>query len=770
MQNRLRFGSTCGRALVTAAVAFLSASCGEATKPVLPPGDPVDVVAVAGDGQRAEAGTTFEPLAALVTDANGTPVPGVPVAFGIPGPYMSFFTIDVITTASDGIARLVGQGVYAAGDRSITARIPNGRAVAFKLTSLPGPPARIEMGPYSVIGRQTGSEWTASATVYDRGGSTLAGRAVTFSVAGPSGATVTPSVATTNATGVATVRWTLGPTLGTYTLTAVIDTARRTITLAAVSGPPAAITRASPDSVRVILQGVTAPAVLVFDAAGLPVPGATVRWTSPPGTLVSCDFPDPQQSVTDSVGIARCRLWRLDQVGPSTISASVGAASVGFSAVALPVPASVTFVSAPDTLQEIHTDTELPSELVAEVRMSDGTPAMGYPVRFVPQGGSVSPAIVTTDSSGRARTRWRTTLSPGRTTLVAELDVGSATSQRSDTTSVRAYGPLPLLPFAGRSHTCGIGQAGLYCWGSNSVQQSGDALGGPDRLLPTRLTGVLHATEYWALGDHTCYRDYQSDGHLTGTTLVSCWGLGPDGVRTYGTPTAVPVTAYQHPGLSRANVDAPVVVRADGALHACVTTSLGSIFCAGRNDHGQLGDGTTVDRDSATKVPGLTFASLIETGPISAALLPPVLGESHTCGRTTAGAWMCWGRNDAGQLGDGTTVDRPNPVAISSGLAFTRLTAGVAHTCGITAEGTAYCWGSNASGQLGTGTMGGNAATPQRVAGDRAFVYITAGDHHTCARVANGLTYCWGRNDHGQLGDGTRTDRSVPTSLADLRP
>jgi len=144
-------------------------------------------------------------------------------------------------------------------------------------------------------------------------------------------------------------------------------------------------------------------------------------------------------------------------------------------------------------------------------------------------------------------------------------------------------------------------------------------------------------------------------------------------------------------------------------------------------------------------------------------------GYSHTCGVSTDGAVYCWGNNSAGQLGDGTTTDRSSPTPVLGGLAFTAVRAGYLHTCGITIGGAVYCWGDNRSGQLGDGTTTDHSMptliktfTP----GGLAYAHLNSGGGHTCIVDEAAAAYCWGFNGHGQVGDGTTTDRLAPVRVA----
>lgn len=139
-------------------------------------------------------------------------------------------------------------------------------------------------------------------------------------------------------------------------------------------------------------------------------------------------------------------------------------------------------------------------------------------------------------------------------------------------------------------------------------------------------------------------------------------------------------------------------------------------------------------------------------------------GDSHTCGLTTGGAAWCWGLNQYGELGDGTTTMRLVPVPVSGGLGFASISAG-GHTCGVTPGGQAYCWGWNQFGQLGDGTTD-SRLTPVSVAGGLLFATVaTGGGSHTCGVTPTGEAYCWGQNDYGVLGNGNTTDSHVPVAV-----
>jgi alpha-tubulin suppressor-like RCC1 family protein len=326
---------------------------------------------------------------------------------------------------------------------------------------------------------------------------------------------------------------------------------------------------------------------------------------------------------------------------------------------------------------------------------------------------------------------------------IGQLGTGDTINRSTPT---RVVGGLVFASLTlGLRHTCGLTAGGAaYCWGHNGYGELGDGTT-TNRLTPTPVGGGLAFANLSAGFDYTC--------GLSTAAAAYCWGDNSNGQLGDGTTTSHSTPAPVAGGL--------VFTSLTASGFSCGLTTGGTAYCWGSNLFGSLGDGTRTVRHSPTPVAGgLVFASLMSSG-------------SFACGLTTGGAAYCWGNNTYGALGDGTWADNPTtPTKIASSLVFASLELGGGHNCGLTAGGVAYCWGDNDYGEVGDGRVGNGTTGPSRgvvlpapVSGGLLFDSLAPGFFHTCGLTTAHAVYCWGYNFYGQVGDGSTTDRSVPTHV-----
>lgn len=298
----------------------------------------------------------------------------------------------------------------------------------------------------------------------------------------------------------------------------------------------------------------------------------------------------------------------------------------------------------------------------------------------------------------------------------------------------------------GNNYSCSrMGDGSTRCWGDNFRGQLGTGQVG---ISPRDLDvlGMHDATMLGAGFEHACAVD--------AAARVWCWGRSGAGQLGNGSVvhSRIPVPA---------SLSVDVAELATGSVHNCALTAQGAVWCWGSNHLGQLGNYTPAISALPVAVLGVSDASAVAAG-----------SNHHSCAVVTDGRIKCWGNNQYGALGNGTTSSFPTyqPVDVANLVGAIDVVTGAGHTCALMASGTAKCWGSNYSGELGMGLTGPRPLVPFDVVQLSGVTALAAGRNHTCALLEDGSVRCWGANHDGQLGRGTSGDSgfAIPAPVPGL--
>jgi alpha-tubulin suppressor-like RCC1 family protein len=358
---------------------------------------------------------------------------------------------------------------------------------------------------------------------------------------------------------------------------------------------------------------------------------------------------------------------------------------------------------------------------------------------------------------------------------VKSTQAGTATITATDTTASVAMTSTASIAFTaitvtaiavGEAHTIALKSDGtVWTWGSNTQGRLGDGASG-DKTTPVQVKGpggIGFLTGVTAIAGG----QYHSIA-LKNDGTVWTWGSNGFGGPLGDGTTTDRSTPVQVKGPGGIGFLTGVTAIAGGDHHTIALKNDGTVWAWGRNDSGQLGDGTASSTYTGISTPvqvkgpgGIDF--LTDVKAIAG-------GGHHTIALKNDGTVWTWGLNDNGQLGDGTTTNRTAPVQVSGLTNMKAIAGGGHHTIALKNDGAVWTWGADDYGQLGGGKEYPYGAAPRRttpaqVSGLTNMTAIAGGGNHTIALNNDGTVWAWGRNDSGQLGDGTTTDRYTPVKV-----
>ena len=300
---------------------------------------------------------------------------------------------------------------------------------------------------------------------------------------------------------------------------------------------------------------------------------------------------------------------------------------------------------------------------------------------------------------------------------------------------------------AGYNYTLGVRDGIAYAWGQNTFGRLGDNTTS-SRSSPVTVVGGITTWKQLS-ASHDGGRAHSLG--VTTTGLAYAWGDNYSG--QLGSTPAGYGTSKLSPAIVVGGITNWVQVSA-GIRFSLGLTSTGALYAWGGNGYGQLGDGTSLQKSSPVSVVGgITNWSQIAAG------------QYYSLGLTSTGITYGWGRNSQGQLGDNTITNRTSPVTVIGGITNWSQISGDAHSLGTTTAGVAYAWGFNGNGRLGDNTTSNRSSPVTVVGGITNWSQVSAGRNHSLGITSTGVTYGWGYNAQGQIGDNTTSSRSSPVTV-----
>jgi len=638
----------------------------------------------------SQSGTVGEPLdtalTVFITDKFGDPVPGVLVRFVV-GPAAGKLEPVTTTTGPGGDARAIWTLPKTVGSYLAVASASGLDSVTFAATAGPAGPATLTLLGRDSVAGTAGAALDSAVVVElrDGFGNPVPDAALTVVVTGGGSAAGT---VTTDPSGRGHIPWTLGLAPAVNTL-AVTEGTLPPVRVAAIGFPPLPLSRLS-----------------LAQSHGC--------WVNPAGAAVC---------------------WGRNDRG------QLGDGGATFDSPPVPVAGGLQFSTIATGSEGLFSNASGIAHTCA-VATAGETYCWGtadFVTAAVPAPLDGAPALVSLSAGARSACG-----------LTARGQAwcwgGNGDGQLGDGGTTTRSAPAPVtttLRFrqlaVGATHACGLTRLGaVFCWGDNLNGQLGiDAL--PDQKAPVRPAGLPVLGSITAGSVHTC--GLALDG------AAWCWGGNPFGAR--GEAGSLPVGPRAVPtSLRFSHLMA-------GHNHTCGVELGGGTYCWGRNYEFALADSAFGWRAAPGEVPGgLAFVEL-DGGALS------------TCGRTAADEVYCWGTNASFLAGRADTTVQTARI-VHGGLTFSRAATGWAHACGLTAAGAAYCWGfDQGQGALGDGgTLTTPRPLPFPVAGGLSFTGLDASAGTTCGLSQTGEAWCWGRNEGGEVGDGSTENRAIPTQVA----